>query len=75
MFHNWKRMRNEFNLSDGRIHDRRHIFASTLVNNGATLYEVQKLLGHSRSTTTERYAHLANHRLAKAASLIDKAYE
>jgi len=36
---------------------------------------LQKLLGHSRSTTTERYAHLANHRLAKAASLIDKAYE
>jgi len=56
------------------IHDLRHSFASTLVNNGATLYEVQKLLGHSRSATTERYAHLANHRLQRAASLIDKAY-
>jgi site-specific recombinase XerD len=45
------------------------------VNNGATLYEVQKLLGHSRSATTERYAHLANHRPQQAVSLIDKAYD
>ena len=75
VFHKWNRVRNELNLSGVRLHDLRHSFASTLVNNGATLYEVQKLLGHSRSTTTERYAHLANHRLAKAASLIDKAYE
>ena len=47
----------------------------TLVNNGATLYKVQKLLGHSRSATTERYAHLANHRLQQAVSfglLIDE---
>ncbi|MDA9347400.1 hypothetical protein N9R89_01675 [bacterium] len=28
---------------------------------------------HSRQTT-ERYAHLANYRLQRAASLIDKAY-
>ena len=40
-----------------------------------TLYEVQHLLGHKRAHTTERYAHLANTRLIKAASLIDKAYE
>jgi integrase len=48
---------------------------STLVNNGATLYRVQKMLGHSRSATTERYAHLANHRLQQAVSfgvLIDE---
>jgi len=57
-----------------RIHDLRHSYASTLVNNGASLYEVQKLLRHSKSQTTERYAHLANHTLIQAASLIDKAY-
>ncbi|WP_438981689.1 tyrosine-type recombinase/integrase [Lentibacter sp.] len=69
-------MRHEQLGLDGmRIHDLRHSYASTLVNNGATLYEVQKLLGHARSATTERYAHLANHRLQQAASLIDKAYE
>ena len=48
---------------------------SGIWNNGATLYEVQKLLGHSRSEATERYANLANHRLQQAVSLIDKAYE
>jgi len=74
IFHKWNRIRNELDLQNMRIHDLRHSFASTLVNNGATLYEVQKLLGHSRSATTERYAHLANHRLQRAASLIDKAY-
>ena len=31
-------------------------------------------IANSRSATTERYAHLANHRLQRAASLIDKAY-
>jgi site-specific recombinase XerD len=75
VFSKWSRIRNELGLDDMRIHDLRHSFASTLVNNGATLYEVQKLLGHSRSATTERYAHLANHRLQQAVSLIDKAYE
>jgi len=63
------------NLHDLRIHDLRHSFASTLADNGARLYEVQKLLGHSRSATTERYAHLANHRLQQAVSLIDKAFD
>ena len=75
IFYRWNKIRNEIGLSDMRLHDLRHSYASTLVNNGATLYEVQKLLGHARSATTERYAHLANDRLQQAASLIDKAYE
>ena len=73
--HRWSRIREQLGLDGMRIHDLRHSYASTLVNNGATLYEVQKLLGHARSATTERYAHLANHRLQQAVSLIDKAYE
>ncbi len=75
IFYHWSRIRSKLGLSDMRIHDLRHSFASTLVNNGATLYEVQHLLGHKKAHTTERYAHLANTRLLKAASLIDKAYE
>lgn len=74
IFHRWNNIRTELGLHDVRIHDLRHSYASTLVNNGATLYEVQKLLGHSKSRTTERYAHLANHTLIRAASLIDKAF-
>ena len=37
--------------------------------------EVRERQRAARSATTERYAHLANHRLQQAVSLIDKAYE
>lgn len=47
-------------LKDGRLHfhSTRHTFASWLVQDGASLYEVQKLLGHSSSRVTEVYSHL-----------------
>lgn len=47
---------------DERIHfhSLRHTFASLLVRKGASLYQVQKLLGHSSSRVTEMYAHLNN---------------
>ena len=45
-------------LDNVRIHDLRHTFASLLINNGASIYEVQKLLGHHHISMTERYAHL-----------------
>ena len=41
-----------------RLYDLRHTFASHCVSNGESLYVVGKLLGHSRSQTTERYAHI-----------------
>ena len=62
----WHKIRTKANLEDVRIHDLRHTFASTLVNNGISLYEVQKLLGHSNIAVTQRYAHLANESLFKA---------
>lgn len=49
-----------------RIHDLRHTFAATCVNSGASLYEVQKLLGHSSPTMTQRYAHLAADTIRRA---------
>ncbi|HXX63044.1 MAG TPA: tyrosine-type recombinase/integrase [Bacteroidota bacterium] len=41
-----------------RARHNRHSFASWLVQSGATLYEVQRLLGHSSPTVTEIYSHL-----------------
>ena len=41
-----------------RFHDLRHSSASLLVNNGYTLEEVMKWLGHASIRSTERYAHL-----------------
>lgn len=57
-------------LSHLRIHDLRHTFASLAINNGATLYEVQHLLGHASNTTTQRYAHLASENLRKASERV-----
>lgn len=69
-FH-WYRIRKEANLEDVRIHDLRHTYASTLVNAGVSLYVVQKLLGHSDISITQRYAHLNNDSLYDATSLAE----
>lgn len=47
-------------IRDFHVHDLRHTFASHMVQSGATLFEVQKSLGHSTSVMTQRYAHLAD---------------
>ncbi len=68
IFTSWNSARIKAGLKDVRIHDLRHSFASALVNNGRSLYEVQTLLGHSTSKMTQRYAHLSNESLMSAAS-------
>ena len=62
-----KDIRTEAGLSDVRLHDLRHTFASVLVNEGKQLYRVQRLLGHANAKATQRYAHLAPEALADAA--------
>lgn len=47
-------------MSELRIHDLRHSFASIAVASGIPLALVGKALGHAKATTTERYAHLAD---------------
>ena len=71
----WYKIRKEANLNDVRIHDLRHTFASILVNKGISLYEVQKLLGHSSITMTQRYAHLSNESLRNAVDVVGRALE
>lgn len=66
----WKELRQKLGLSSVRIHDLRHTFASLLVNAGHSLYEVQKLLGHSDPRTTMRYAHLGQDALVAAAETV-----
>ena len=66
----WNKIRRELGLADVRIHDLRHTFASFLVNAGHSLYETQKMLGHSDPRTTMRYAHLGQVSLLAAAETV-----
>ena len=66
IFYSWNSARTQAGLADVRIHDLRHSFASFLVNAGRSLYEVQKLLGHTQIKTTQRYAHLSHDTLREA---------
>lgn len=65
----WTRIRKRAGLKDVRLHDLRHSFASLLINNGARLYDVQRLLGHLNPKTTQRYAHLSHDRLGQTADV------
>jgi len=69
----WNKARTAVGLEDVRCHDLRHSFASFLVNSGRSLYEVQKILGHSQISTTERYAHLSQDSLLSAANSIGQS--
>ncbi len=73
IFHSWNTARQEAGLADVRIHDLRHSYASFLVNAGRTLYEVQRLLGHTQIKTTQRYAHLSHDTLLDATNAASKA--
>ncbi len=68
IFYAWNTARKSIGLSDVRMHDLRHSFASLLINSGRTLYEVQHILGHTQVKTTQRYAHLSQDTLLAAAN-------
>ncbi len=55
------------------FHSCRHSYASWLIEEGADLYTVQKLLGHKTNIMTQRYAHLSENRLREAAQSLSRA--
>jgi integrase len=69
IFCSWNTARKLAGLPEVRVHDLRHSFASLLINNGRSLYEVQKILGHTQVKTTQRYAHLAPQTLLDASNV------
>lgn len=62
----WRSILRDASISDARIHDLRHTYASHLVSSGMSLVLVGKLLGHTQPQTTMRYAHLADDPLRAA---------
>jgi integrase len=70
VFSAWNTARKQAGLAEVRMHDLRHSFASFLVNAGRSLYEVQKILGHTQIKTTQRYAHLSPDTLIDAVNAV-----
>jgi integrase len=62
----WKKVANKAGIKVGRdagrlgvrIHDLRHSYASVTVAGGDSLFILGKILGHTKASTTEKYAHL-----------------
>jgi integrase len=68
----WPRIRAAAGITDLRLHDLRHSFASELVSSGASLPLIGALLGHSKPSTTARYAHLYDDALRAASELVSQ---
>ena len=66
----WKAISKRAALEGVRIHDLRHTHASVAAGAGLGLPIIGKLLGHSQSATTQRYAHLDADPLRKASERI-----
>ena len=66
----WQRVRARAGLNDARIHDLRHTFASYAAADGRSLHVIGKLLGHSSTETTKRYAHLSGGTMQAAADSV-----
>ncbi len=52
------------------FHSLRHTFATWLVQGGVSIYEIQKLLGHSNIAVTQIYSHLTSSELHDAVNKI-----
>lgn len=68
----WALICKEAELADLRIHDLRHTAASIAVGQGIALPIIGRLLGHTQTQTTARYAHVDTDPALKAADAIGK---
>lgn len=53
----WEKIKDMAAITDLRINDLRHAFATTGIDNAVPMEHIQKLLGHTKIDTTMRYAH------------------
>ena len=70
----WRKTRDAaWVVADARLHDLRHAHASHVVMNGGSLYVAERLLGHRRASTANRYVHLDDAPLSQAAERVTLA--
>lgn len=73
----WRKAVDSAGMSDIRMHDLRHFYASGLIANGCDVVTVQRAMGHSNATTTlATYSHLwptAEERISKASEALMKS--
>jgi integrase len=66
----WPSIRDRAGLSNVRLHDLRHTFASHAAMSKETLPMIGRLLGHRSQQSTSRYAHLGDEHVSDAAQQI-----
>ena len=64
--------RKELNLPAASIHTLRHSFATHMLEAGAHLHTIQKLLGHRQITSTMVYLHLTHQTTREALGLMEE---
>ena len=69
----WDWVREEAGIEDVRLHDLRHTHASHAVMNGVPVPVVSRMLGHSNTRMTLRYAHLGDREIEAEAERIGAA--
>lgn len=58
-------------IQNFKFHDLRHTFASHMIMRGASMKEIQEILGHTTMTMTLRYSHLSQEHKNKAVNLLN----
>lgn len=71
----FKRALERAGLKPMRFHDLRHTYASNYMMSGGNLYDLQKILGHTKSDTTNIYAHLSPAHLQTAVRVVNFCIE
>ncbi len=66
----WRDVHAEAGITDVRLHDLRHTYASLALARGETILTIGRLLGHNDPATTLKYTHLADASVHEAAEAL-----